>query len=339
MLVLDANAVLLVHRRQPLQLNATFPHDQRVLHVDLHLNHREGCAEQIAEYRFIVPYLNITKRLLEGEEDQLPNSWEASGGQHWLVKSCAGSTGTAPSSNNAHRRPLKDVRHLFFSAFCKLQKDQLPKFREASGGEHWLVKSRAGSTGKAPSSHVSNLDLDVSSLRSLCMDENQGRRHLWINFFQLPEYQPQQAQGATNDNHGCLPYYAFTEGATSSDASYLNLGKHWLPRLPITHLDRGDKCRLFHNILLHLRQVQFVSKYDKNGHHLETTTVEGWVYPMTQLETAAPCVPNSCAWLATLTQLKVICTHTLGNVHILKHLGDDWETARRFAVVPNEFAG
>ncbi|KAL3187436.1 hypothetical protein MRX96_025502 [Rhipicephalus microplus] len=42
-------------------INATFRHDQRVLHVDLHLNHREACAGLIAEYRFIVPYLNITK--------------------------------------------------------------------------------------------------------------------------------------------------------------------------------------------------------------------------------------------------------------------------------------
>ncbi|KAL3187434.1 hypothetical protein MRX96_025501 [Rhipicephalus microplus] len=45
-------------------INATFHHDQHVLHVDLHLNHREACAGLIAEYRFIVPYLDITKVMI-----------------------------------------------------------------------------------------------------------------------------------------------------------------------------------------------------------------------------------------------------------------------------------
>ncbi|XP_075725741.1 uncharacterized protein LOC119179556 isoform X4 [Rhipicephalus microplus] len=53
-------------------INATFHHDQRVLHVDLHLNHRGACAGLIAEYRFIVPYLNITKARCEEMERTLP---------------------------------------------------------------------------------------------------------------------------------------------------------------------------------------------------------------------------------------------------------------------------
>ncbi|KAH7935086.1 hypothetical protein HPB52_003690 [Rhipicephalus sanguineus] len=42
-------------------VNATFKHDQRVLHVDLHLNHRTACEGRVTDYRFIVPYLNILK--------------------------------------------------------------------------------------------------------------------------------------------------------------------------------------------------------------------------------------------------------------------------------------
>ncbi|KAH7978578.1 hypothetical protein HPB49_005943 [Dermacentor silvarum] len=42
-------------------VDSTFQHDQRSLHIDLHLNHRSGCEDQVAEYRFVVPYLNILK--------------------------------------------------------------------------------------------------------------------------------------------------------------------------------------------------------------------------------------------------------------------------------------
>nr|XP_050023600.1 uncharacterized protein LOC126517839 [Dermacentor andersoni]XP_054920510.1 uncharacterized protein LOC126517839 [Dermacentor andersoni] len=45
-------------------VRATFQHDQRTLHVDLHLNHHSGCEERVTEYRFIVPYLNILKVLI-----------------------------------------------------------------------------------------------------------------------------------------------------------------------------------------------------------------------------------------------------------------------------------
>ncbi|KAL3201860.1 hypothetical protein MRX96_053474 [Rhipicephalus microplus] len=61
----------------------------------------------------------------------------------------------------------EDVWRLFCSAFCQLQEYQLPQVWEASGSQHWLVKSRAESTRTAPSSHVSHLDPVVSSLRSL----------------------------------------------------------------------------------------------------------------------------------------------------------------------------
>ncbi|KAL3205569.1 hypothetical protein MRX96_040747 [Rhipicephalus microplus] len=252
------------------------------------------------------------------------------------------STGRAPSfyatepafdaRSLLRRMPTDDlcenVWHLFCSAFCKLQEDQLSQAREASTGQQWLVNSCAGSIGPAPASHVSHLDPHVSSLRSLCMDEHQGKGHLSINFLQLPEYQPQQAQGATNDKHGSLPNHAFTGGAPSSHASKLNLAEPRLLCLPITHLDCGDKRLLFHNVLFHLRSSSSF-RSDNNGHHLETTTVAGWVYPKTQLGTAAPCVAISCARLATLTRRKVTCTQTLGTVHILKHLEDDWETAGR----------
>ncbi|KAH6919537.1 hypothetical protein HPB50_029475 [Hyalomma asiaticum] len=42
-------------------VDATFQHDQRLLHIDLHLNHRSACEGHLTEYRFIVPYLNILK--------------------------------------------------------------------------------------------------------------------------------------------------------------------------------------------------------------------------------------------------------------------------------------
>ncbi|KAH8019196.1 hypothetical protein HPB51_017884 [Rhipicephalus microplus] len=252
-------------------------------------------------------------------------------------------TGRAPSfyatepaldaRTRLRRMPTDELRenvwHLFCSAFCQLQEDQLSQAWEASTGQQWLVNSRAGSMGPAPSSHVSHLDPHVSSLRSLCMYEHQGEGHHSSNFLQLPEYQPQQAQGATNDKHGCLPYHAFTGGAPSSHAREVNLEESWPSCLLITHLDRGDKCNLFRNVFLHLPQLQCVSDNDKNGHHLKTTTVEGSVYPITKQGTGAPCVPIWCTLLATLTQLKVTCTHTLGAVYFLKHLGDDMKTAGR----------
>ncbi|CAN8004352.1 unnamed protein product [Ixodes hexagonus] len=43
------------------RLKANFQHDQRMLHVDLHLNHKAGCGERVTEYRFVVPYLNVLK--------------------------------------------------------------------------------------------------------------------------------------------------------------------------------------------------------------------------------------------------------------------------------------
>ncbi|XP_040070228.1 uncharacterized protein LOC115329089 [Ixodes scapularis] len=46
------------------RLKANFQHDQRMLHVDLHLNHKAGCGEKVTEYRFVVPYLNILKVLV-----------------------------------------------------------------------------------------------------------------------------------------------------------------------------------------------------------------------------------------------------------------------------------
>ncbi|XP_049517023.1 uncharacterized protein LOC125942825 [Dermacentor silvarum] len=42
-------------------VDSTFQHDQRRLHIYLHLNHRSGCEDRVAEYRFVVPYLNILK--------------------------------------------------------------------------------------------------------------------------------------------------------------------------------------------------------------------------------------------------------------------------------------
>ncbi|KAH8019197.1 hypothetical protein HPB51_017885 [Rhipicephalus microplus] len=225
------------------------------------------------------------------------------------------STGRAPSfyatepaldaRSRLRRMPTdnlcENVWHLFSSAFCQLQEDQMSQAWEASTSQQWLVNSRAGSIAPAPSSHVSHLEPHVSSLRSLCMDEHQGEGHHWSNFLQIPEYQPQQAQGATNDKHGCLPYHAFTGGAPSSHALEVNLEEPWPSCLLITYLDRGDKCNLFRNVFFNLRQLQCVSKYDNNGHHLKATTVKGWVYPMTKQGTEAPCVPISCTWLATLT--------------------------------------
>ncbi|KAL1474154.1 hypothetical protein MTO96_038194 [Rhipicephalus appendiculatus] len=54
-------------------VNAAFHHDQRMLHIDLHLNHREACGGRVTEYRFIVPYLNILKLVL------LYYAWHAAG--------------------------------------------------------------------------------------------------------------------------------------------------------------------------------------------------------------------------------------------------------------------
>ncbi|KAH7982995.1 hypothetical protein HPB52_008650 [Rhipicephalus sanguineus] len=42
-------------------VNATFQHDGPLLHVDLHLNHRDACVAWVAECRFIVPYISILK--------------------------------------------------------------------------------------------------------------------------------------------------------------------------------------------------------------------------------------------------------------------------------------
>ncbi|XP_049517024.1 uncharacterized protein LOC125942827 [Dermacentor silvarum] len=45
-------------------VDSTFQHDQRSLHIGLFLNHRSGCEDRVAEYRFVVPYLNILKVLI-----------------------------------------------------------------------------------------------------------------------------------------------------------------------------------------------------------------------------------------------------------------------------------
>ncbi|XP_070384354.1 uncharacterized protein [Dermacentor albipictus] len=50
-----------LHGHRNYWVRATFQHDQRTLHVDLHLNHHSGCEDRITEYRFVVPYLNILK--------------------------------------------------------------------------------------------------------------------------------------------------------------------------------------------------------------------------------------------------------------------------------------
>ncbi|XP_077549800.1 uncharacterized protein LOC144162939 [Haemaphysalis longicornis] len=43
---------------------ATFQHDQRMAHIDLHLNHLGECDEPLSEYRFLLPYANILKVLM-----------------------------------------------------------------------------------------------------------------------------------------------------------------------------------------------------------------------------------------------------------------------------------
>lgn len=43
------------------RLKACFQHDQRMLHVELHLNHKPGCQGKVTEYKFMVPYTNILK--------------------------------------------------------------------------------------------------------------------------------------------------------------------------------------------------------------------------------------------------------------------------------------
>ncbi|KAH7978574.1 hypothetical protein HPB49_005939 [Dermacentor silvarum] len=45
-------------------VDSTFQHDQCSLHIDLHLNHRSGCEDHVAERRFVVPYLNVLKVLI-----------------------------------------------------------------------------------------------------------------------------------------------------------------------------------------------------------------------------------------------------------------------------------
>ncbi|XP_077499924.1 uncharacterized protein LOC144110727 isoform X2 [Amblyomma americanum] len=54
----------LVKDHRDYHLEATFQHDQRSLHIDLHLNHRSACSQKVAEYRFLVPYVNILKVLV-----------------------------------------------------------------------------------------------------------------------------------------------------------------------------------------------------------------------------------------------------------------------------------
>ncbi|XP_077519236.1 uncharacterized protein LOC144129159 [Amblyomma americanum] len=45
-------------------LDATFQHEQRSLHVNLHLNLCNACPQQVAEYRLVVPYINVLKGLI-----------------------------------------------------------------------------------------------------------------------------------------------------------------------------------------------------------------------------------------------------------------------------------
>ncbi|KAH6940904.1 hypothetical protein HPB50_010158 [Hyalomma asiaticum] len=54
----------IVHDHRNYWVDATFLHDQRMLNIDLHLNHRSACEGHLTEYRFIVPYLNIRKVLI-----------------------------------------------------------------------------------------------------------------------------------------------------------------------------------------------------------------------------------------------------------------------------------
>ncbi|XP_037508921.1 LOW QUALITY PROTEIN: uncharacterized protein LOC119385548 [Rhipicephalus sanguineus] len=57
-------SALVVHNHRNYWVNATFHHDQRLLHIDLHLNHCDDCETQVVDYRFVVPYLNILKVLI-----------------------------------------------------------------------------------------------------------------------------------------------------------------------------------------------------------------------------------------------------------------------------------
>ncbi|KAL1478092.1 hypothetical protein MTO96_035231 [Rhipicephalus appendiculatus] len=54
----------IVNHHRNYWVNATFHHDQRLLHIDLHLNHGDNCEKRVVEYRFVVPYLNMLKVLI-----------------------------------------------------------------------------------------------------------------------------------------------------------------------------------------------------------------------------------------------------------------------------------
>ncbi|KAH7944548.1 hypothetical protein HPB52_021365 [Rhipicephalus sanguineus] len=97
-------------------VNATFHHDQRVLHIDLHLNHRDGCAGRVAEYRFVVPYLNILKVLIN-EKDRLVEIYLQLKIPAMLMGEVINDMPSRPGSAAA-AAPLRWERHLAIGCDC-----------------------------------------------------------------------------------------------------------------------------------------------------------------------------------------------------------------------------
>lgn len=46
------------------RLTARFQHDQKVLYIDLHLNHKDGCHETMSAFRFVITYQTVLKVLV-----------------------------------------------------------------------------------------------------------------------------------------------------------------------------------------------------------------------------------------------------------------------------------
>lgn len=145
-------------------VNATFQHDGHLLHVDLHLNHRDACEAWVAECRFIVPYISILKvfinknnrlvkiylhlkisAILMGEVNNTPSRHGSAAAASPLYDG----RDTSPSAATASADPCAQPRYVEVSSSV-WSYGIIPSRGEGSGGSHSVVPTGPCSAVRYP---------------------------------------------------------------------------------------------------------------------------------------------------------------------------------------------